>query len=258
MKLQFPIAKALGLSLIFLLSACQSTNQQEDQTSTAKTSKPNIIYILADDLGYGDLSSFGQQRFQTPNLDALANGGMILSQHYAGTTVCAPSRSSLMTGLHTGHTPIRGNKRIPPEGQQPLPTESLTIAEKLKTAGYINGAFGKWGLGGPGSIGAPENQGFDNFFGYLSQTLAHNYYPYHLWDNDQKVMLPQNEGKQEGVYAPNLIHDKALAFIEENKDTNFFLFYPSVIPHAELFAPEEYMAKYRGKFLPEKVYEGKG
>lgn len=256
MKLQFPIAKALGLSLIFLLSACQSTNQQEDQTSTAKTSKPNIIYILADDLGYGDLSSFGQQRFQTPNLDALANGGMILSQHYAGTTVCAPSRSSLMTGLHTGHTPIRGNKRIPPEGQQPLPTESLTIAEKLKTAGYINGAFGKWGLGGPGSIGAPENQGFDNFFGYLSQTLAHNYYPYHLWDNDQKVMLPQNEGKQEGVYAPNLIHDKALAFIEENKDTNFFLFYPSVIPHAELFAPEEYMAKYRGKFLPEKVYEG--
>ncbi len=257
MKLQFPIAKALGLCLIFLLSACQSTNQQEQQASTAKTSKPNIIYILADDLGYGDLSSFGQQRFQTPNLDALANGGMILSQHYAGTTVCAPSRSSLMTGLHTGHTPIRGNKRIPPEGQEPLPTESLTIAEKLKTAGYINGAFGKWGLGGPGSIGAPENQGFDNFFGYLSQTLAHNYYPYHLWDNDQKVMLPENEGKQEGVYAPNLIHDKALAFIEENKDTNFFLFYPSVIPHAELFAPEEYMAKYRGKFLPEKVYEGK-
>lgn len=256
MKLHSSIATAIALCFIFLLPACQSTNQEEESTSLSKTSPPNIIYILADDLGYGDLSSFGQQRFQTPHLDALTNGGMILSQHYAGTTVCAPSRSSLMTGLHTGHTPIRGNKRIPPEGQQPLPTESITIAEKLKTAGYINGAFGKWGLGGPGSIGAPENQGFDNFFGYLSQTLAHNYYPYHLWDNDQKVMLPENEGQQEGIYAPNLIHDKALAFLEENKDTNFFLFYPSVIPHAELFAPEEYMAKYRGQFLPEKVYNG--
>lgn len=256
MKLQFPITTAIGLCLIFLFPACQSNNQQGEQTSPPKASNPNIIYILADDLGYGDLSSFGQQRFQTPHLDALAKGGMILSQHYAGTTVCAPSRSSLMTGLHTGHTPIRGNKRVPPEGQQPLPAASITIAEKLKTAGYINGAFGKWGLGGPGSEGAPENQGFDSFFGYLSQSLAHNYYPYHLWDNDQKVILSENEGKKEGIYAPNLIHDKALDFLDTHKDTTFFLFYPSVIPHAELFAPEEYMAKYRGKFLPEKVYKG--
>ncbi|NRB47136.1 MAG: arylsulfatase [Saprospiraceae bacterium] len=246
------------LGSIFLLAcfSCQSPSPK-DETASQSPSKPNIIYILADDLGYGDIGVFGQQRFQTPHLDALARGGLMLTQHYAGTTVCAPSRSSLMTGLHTGHTPIRGNKRTPPEGQQPLPSESITIAEKLKEGGYVTGAFGKWGLGGPGSEGAPENQGFDTFFGYLCQTLAHNYYPYHLWNNQDKLMLAENEGKQEGIYAPNLIHEEALAFIEANKDTSFFLYYPSVIPHAELFAPSAYMEKHRGKYDPEKSYEGR-
>ncbi|MEZ5039178.1 MAG: arylsulfatase [Saprospiraceae bacterium] len=239
---------------IFLIS-CQS-NTSPEHTSSPSITKPNIVYILADDLGYGDLSVFGQKHFQTPHIDALANQGMILSQHYAGTTVCAPSRSSLLTGLHTGHTPIRGNKRTPPEGQEPLPAASVTIAEKLKEAGYITGAFGKWGLGGPGSVGAPENQGFDTFFGYLCQTLAHNYYPYHLWDNDQKVVLKENEGQLEGVYAPEMIHQQALDFIQQHKDTSFFLYYPTVIPHAELFAPERYMEKFRGQFLPEKSFQG--
>ncbi|MBX2877627.1 MAG: arylsulfatase [Saprospiraceae bacterium] len=246
----------LGIVFLLIGNACQPTAQTE-QTQSTSPPKPNIIYILADDLGYGDLSIFGQQRFQTPHLDALAKGGLRLTQHYAGTTVCAPSRSSLMTGLHTGHTPIRGNKRTPPEGQQPLPDASITIAEKLKQGGYVTGAFGKWGLGGPGSEGAPENQGFDTFFGYLCQTLAHNYYPYHLWDNQKKLMLDENEGHQEGIYAPNLIHEEALTFIEANKDTNFFLYYPSVIPHAELFAPEAYMEKHRGKYDPEKSFTGR-
>lgn len=247
--------RIVGFITCLLLGNCQSSSSSQQDT-TDPISPPNIIYILADDLGYGDVGVFGQQKFQTPHLDALAKGGLMLTQHYAGTTVCAPSRSSLMTGLHTGHTPIRGNKRTPPEGQQPLPDASTTIAEKLKQGGYVTGAFGKWGLGGPGSEGAPERQGFDTFFGYLCQTLAHNYYPYHLWDNQEKLMLEKNEGQQEGVYAPNLIHEEALAFIEANQDTNFFLYYPSVIPHAELFAPEVYMEKHKDKYLPEKAYQG--
>lgn len=242
--------------VLFALSSCQSSSSSTQETANVPK-KPNIIYILADDLGYGDLSILGQQHFQTPHLDALARDGMIMTQHYAGTTVCAPSRSSLMTGLHSGHTPIRGNKRTPPEGQQPLPDASTTIAEKLKQGGYVTGAFGKWGLGGPASEGAPEQQGFDTFFGYLCQTLAHNYYPYHLWDNQEKLVLSENADAQEGIYAPNLIHDKALRFIETHQDTSFFLYYPSVIPHAELFAPEAYMEKHRGKYLPEKAYQGK-
>lgn len=252
----FPIATTAVWVTLLTLFSCQPSSQSTSATADLPQ-KPNIIYILADDLGYGDLGVFGQQRFQTPHLDALANGGIVMTQHYAGTTVCAPSRSSLMTGLHTGHTPIRGNKRTPPEGQQPLPAASVTLAEKLKEGGYVTGAFGKWGLGGPGSEGAPERQGFDTFFGYLCQTLAHNYYPYHLWDNQDKLILSENEGNKEGVYAPNLIHEEALNFIETHQDTSFFLYYPSVIPHAELFAPEEYMEKHRGKYLPEKVYKGK-
>ncbi|MFC2115671.1 arylsulfatase [Bacteroidota bacterium] len=217
---------------------------------------PNIIYILADDLGYGDLSYLGQQYFETPNIDRLAAQGMQFTQHYSGSTVCAPSRSALMTGQHTGHTPIRGNKSVEPEGQWPITDETFTLAELLKQKGYVSGAFGKWGLGGPGTSGDPIHQGFDVFYGYNCQSLAHNYYPFHLWNNQEKVILAENDGNKQGIYAPILIHEKALEFIEENRDGPFFLYYPSVIPHAELFAPEEYMEKYRGKFLPENSYEG--
>ncbi|MDX2246910.1 MAG: arylsulfatase [Bacteroidia bacterium] len=217
---------------------------------------PNIIFILADDLGYGDLSCYGQQKFQTPHLDKLAAEGMLFTQHYAGTTVCAPSRSALMTGFHTGHTFIRGNKEVQPEGQHPLPDSAFTLAEMLKTRGYVTGAFGKWGLGFPGSEGDPNRQGFDEFLGYNCQRLAHSYYPRHLWHNQKKVELPQNAGTGKNLYAPDYIHRKTLDFIEKNKDTTFFLFVPNVIPHAELVTPDSLMSKFRGKFLPEKPFEG--
>lgn len=225
-------------------------------SSLSAQQKPNIVYILADDLGYGDLSCYGQKHFQTPNIDKLAQQGMLFTQHYSGCPVCAPSRSSLMTGLTTGHTPIRGNKQWQEEGQYPLPSQSFTIAEMLKSAGYVTGAFGKWGLGSPGSEGDPNNQGFDQFYGYNCQSLAHNYYPDHLWDNQTRVILKGNSGTQSKEYAPTLIHQKALEFIEKNKDKPFFLFYPTTIPHAELVAPEENMKEFRGKLIPEKVYKG--
>ena len=254
MKTQL-ILLLLALSLI----NCQgdgAKNESPNKNTLSAQRPPNIIFILADDLGYGDLSCYGQKKFTTPNIDRLAASGIRFTQHYAGSTVCAPSRSVIFTGLHTGHTPIRGNKEVKPEGQHPLPAETITIAEKLKNVGYVTGAFGKWGLGAPGSEGDPNNQGFDNFYGYNCQRQAHHYYPYHLWDNQTKVVLEANAEKGKGVYAPEPIHQQALSFIETNQDTNFFLFYPNVIPHAELFAPENYMEQYRGKFLPEKAYEG--
>ena len=216
---------------------------------------PNVIYILADDLGYGDLSSFGQEKFETPNIDRLARRGMVFTQHYSGSTVCAPSRSCLMTGQHTGHTPVRGNYEIYPEGQYPFPADVPTLPKLLKSAGYVTGAFGKWGLGYPGSVGDPINH-FDTFYGFNCQRLGHHYYPYHLWDNDEKDMLLGNEGKQKNQYAPDLIHERVLTFIRENKDKPFFCYVPSIIPHAELVAPEAYMAPFRGKFAPEVPYQG--
>jgi arylsulfatase A len=237
--------------LLALLFACSNKSKKEQVDA-----KPNIVYILADDLGYGDLSCYGQTHFSTPNIDKLASEGMLFTQHYAGTTVCAPSRSSLMTGQHTGHTPIRGNKGWEPEGQWPISEEAYTIAEMLQQTGYATGAFGKWGLGFIDTEGDPNKQGFDEFYGYNCQSLAHNYYPGHLWDNHEKIILEENSGDKFGTYAPELIHARALQFIEKNKDKPFFLYYPTTIPHAELLLPEENLAKYRGKFLPEKEYKG--
>lgn len=217
---------------------------------------PNIVYILTDDLGYGDLSCYGQQKFSTSNIDRLAREGMLFTQHYTGCTVSAPSRSCLMTGLHTGHTPIRGNKEWKPEGQWPLPAVSYTIAEMLKTKGYTTGAFGKWGLGFIDTEGDPDSQGFDEFYGYNCQSLAHNYYPDHLWHNHEKVLLHDNDKGKTGAYSADLIHKAALEFLETNKNKPFFLFYPTTIPHAELFAKEEYMKMFRGKFNPEKSFKG--
>lgn len=235
-------------SLLFSFS-CQTPPEEQKQ-------KPNVIFILADDLGYGDLSCYGQTKFSTPNIDKLANSGMLFTQHYSGATVCAPSRSALLTGMHTGHTPIRGNKEFQPEGQHPLPDSVETMAEILKSAGYATGAFGKWGLGYPGSEGNSNNQGFDEFYGYNCQRLAHHYYPYYLRDNGAIDSLLENKGKNKVVYAPEKIHQRALNFLEKNKDNPFFMFYPSAIPHAEMIAPEVYMKKRRGQFLPEKEYKG--
>ena len=218
--------------------------------------KPNVVFILTDDLGYGDLSSFGQERFQTPSIDRLALQGTRFTRSYSGTTVSAPSRASLLTGLHTGHTPIRGNKEIQPEGQFPLPEGTYTLFHLFKDAGYTTGAFGKWGLGFPGSTGEPVNQGVDHFFGYICQRMAHNYYPPYLWDNDTKVMLPENNGGKRATYSQDLIHEKALEFIEKQKDNPFFLYVPILLPHAELVVPEDSIIQhFRGQF-EETPYRG--
>jgi arylsulfatase A len=238
------------LSLALLLCAAAVFAQSPVQRP------PNLIYILADDLGYGDVGCYGQQRFATPHIDRLAAEGMIFRQHYSGSTVCAPARSSLITGLHTGRTPVRGNLEVQPEGQHPLPADTVTIAKLLKRAGYVSGVFGKWGLGYPGSEGEPLKQGFDRFFGYNCQRLGHHYYPYHLWDDTRKVMLEDNAGQMKNVYAPELIHQKTLAFIEQNRDRPFFCFVASIIPHADLDAPERYMARHRGQYGPETPYAG--
>jgi arylsulfatase A len=218
--------------------------------------KPNVIYILADDLGYGDLSAYGQTHFETPNLDFLAAGGMKFTQHYSGSTVCAPSRCALMTGKHIGHAVVRGNLEVQPEGQQPMPADTFTMAHMFKDAGYTTGLFGKWGLGAPGSVSEPLKMGFDRFYGYNCQRHAHHYYPYYLWDNDQRELLWGNFGMETETYAPDLIQEKLLTFVETNKDRPFFAFYALVQPHAEMFAPETVMEKYRGRYLPESSYEG--
>ncbi len=245
----------LPVSMLLILGQC--TSKPETTAAEAESATPpNIIYILADDLGYGDLSCYGQTKFSTPNIDKLAREGMLFTQHYSGNTVCAPSRSALMTGLHTGHTPIRGNKEIFPEGQHPLPDSIQTMAEALQSAGYTTGAFGKWGLGYPGSEGDPNRQGFDEFYGYNCQRYGHHYYPRHLWNNQDSIVLEANQEMNKGTYAPSLIHEQVLSFIDEHQNEPFFLYVPSVIPHAELVAPEEIMERFRGKYPPETPYEG--
>jgi len=178
----------ISLFIVILSSSCKSKVSEEKEQS-----RPNVIYILADDLGYGDVGFNGQSKFVTPNIDRLAADGMVFTQHYSGSTVCAPSRSTLLTGMHTGHTPVRGNKEVQPEGQYPMPGATYTLTEMLKDEGYRTGVFGKWGLGFPGSEGDPNMQGVDEFFGYNCQRLAHHYYPYHLWHNQEKVMLEYGE-----------------------------------------------------------------
>jgi arylsulfatase A len=252
------------LSLLFIFFGCSRAKEPTTEAMRFNGKKPNIIYILADDLGYGDLSCYGQQKFSTPHIDRLAAEGKLFTQHYAGSTVCAPSRSALMTGLHTGHTYVRGNRGLN-GGQYPLPDSVVTLAELLKEAGYVTGAFGKWGLGYPGSEGDPVNQGFDEFFGYNSQTIAHNYYPWDLYHNTEKITLAENEGENQGLYAPHLIQEKTLAFLEQHQDTTFFLYVPSIVPHAEMVAPKEYMAQFgeydasgafKSAFAPEKPFKG--
>jgi arylsulfatase A len=244
--------KFAGLQSAFFLTGCSQCLLSDGQSAR----RPNIIYILADDLGYGDLSCYGQEKFQTPNIDRLAREGMRFTQHYAGSTVCAPSRCVLMTGLHTGHCQIRGNKGMLPEGQYPLETNTPTVARLLQSAGYRTGAIGKWGLGGPGSSGEPNRQGFDYFYGYLCQSLAHSYYPAHLWRNGEKVVLEGNDpGTQTGRYSHDLLISEALEFIRRCRSEPFFLYLPLTIPHAELTVPADSLEQYRGRF-PETPWRG--
>ena len=227
------MTRSIGCCLLILF--CATSLSAQDHPSPTR---PNIILILADDLGYGDVGYEGQQKIYTPNIDRMAAEGMRFTQFYAGTAVCAPSRASLLTGLHTGHTPIRGNRGFKPEGQYPLPDSSLTIATVLQQHGYITGAFGKWGLGYPGSTGTPDKKGFSQFFGYNCQTLAHNYYPDHLWVDDRKLELPGNANK-DSVYSADLIHHRALQFLRDNRRHPFFLYLAYTLPHAALQVPHD-------------------
>ncbi len=224
----------ITIAALILASVLSGTNSGLPSAVAAK--KPNIIFIHADDLGYGDLSSYGQRNFKTPNIDRLASEGMRFTQYYAGSTVCAPSRSALMTGLHSGHTRIRGNARYP------LQAEDVTVAEVLKSAGYRTALIGKWGLGEAGTVGIPTKQGFDYFFGYLNQRHAHNYYPSFLWRNEERVKLrnivPNEDDEGSGVstnkldYSPDLFTAEALSFVEKNSQSPFFLYLAYITPHA--------------------------
>lgn len=207
----------------------------------APESRPNVIYIMADDLGYADITPYGQQLIETPNIERLAAQGMLLTQCYAGCTVSAPSRASLMTGLHTGHTYVRGNYEIDPEGQCPMPAGTYTLGTLFSNAGYVTGAFGKWGLGYPGSESVPSKVGFDRFYGYNCQRMAHTYYPDHLWDDDRRVDFHENVDPGRQTYSQDIIHAEALDFIHENAEAGrpFFAYLAYTLPHAELCLPHD-------------------
>jgi len=237
--------KKLSLPVLAMAATCVACVPEKEEEPKV----PNIIYILADDIGYGDLGCYGQEIIQTPNIDKLAQSGMMFTQHYSGSTVCAPSRSSLLTGQHTGHTYIRGNHEIMPEGQMPVSDERITLGKMLKNAGYVTGAFGKWGLGMPGTTGDPNQQGFDLFFGYMCQRQAHRYYPEYIWENGEKYYLEGNDLTNTQTYAQDVIQERTLDFIRENKNKPFFAYIPHLIPHAELVVPDDsILALYKGKF----------
>ena len=215
--------------LLLLPLVCSLLGPTPVQAGDAR--KPNIIFILADDLGYGDVGCYGQQVVKTPHLDQLAGRGMRFRHFYAGSTVCAPSRCVLMTGKHTGHAIIRGNSKIPPDMTDP------TVAQLLKALGYVTGIIGKWGLGEPGSVGVPNKQGFDYFYGYLNHHHAHNSYPDHLWRDQEKVAIPGNVVKdnvasQKATHSHDLFTKEALEFIDKNQKQPFFLYLAYTIPHA--------------------------
>ena len=240
----------VGGSLLAGMSACK-------KEAPAKEVPMNVIYILADDLGYGDIGCYGQQKIKTPNIDRMAQEGMLFTQHYAGCTVSAPSRCSLMTGLHTGHSQIRGNLEIKPEGQQPMTADTYTLGKLMKSAGYTTGIFGKWGLGYPGSSSVPSNMGFDEFFGYNCQRQAHSYYPDHLWHNNDTVFLHENDHEGRQVYSQDLIHEQALKFIRDNKDKPFYAMLTYTLPHAELNLPHDSIYRMYENAFEEVPYDGK-
>ncbi len=227
---------------LLLTTGCTSTTVEHT----------NVIYLLCDDMGYSDIEAYGQLKIETPNLNRLANQGMRFTQFYAGTSVSAPSRASLLTGQHTGHTHIRGNKEIQPEGQEPLDPQVETIGHLFQQHGYTTGCFGKWGLGYPGSGGEANNMGFDQFYGYNCQRKAHSYYPEYLWNNQEKEY-------QHGRYSQDAIHKHAIKFIEENRNRPFFGYFTYTIPHAELCQPQDSIVEmYRGRFEEPRSWHSDG
>jgi len=215
----------------------------------SQNTSPNVIFILADDLGYGDLGCYGQKFIETPNLDHLADEGIKFLNHYAGSPVCAPSRASLLTGLHTGNSPIRGNRERFPQGQFPLPDSTSNIARTLKEHEYNTKLIGKWGLGYPNSTGNPLQQGFDSFYGYNCQRRAHHYFPRKLWKDDEVVRM---SGK---TYSHDQFTQQALEYIKEQRDSSFFLFLTYTIPHAKLEIPQANTRYYATKIEDDPAFD---
>jgi len=226
----------------------------------ATPAKPNVIFILADDLGIGDLGCYGQQKIRTPNIDHLAADGMRFLQHYTGCSVCAPSRCALMTGKHMGHAAIRDNAQRGPseEGQRPMPQDTFTVARLMQNAGYYTGIIGKWGLGMPEDHSSPRDMGFNYSFGYLCQSMAHTYYPPYLWRNNERETLagnPSYDVSMKGViepkgeiYSHDMMASDALKFVRDHHDKPFFLYLAFTIPHLSLQVPEDSMAEYQGQW----------
>lgn len=276
--------KKINFLILFfsiILFSCQENKKEQTQ-------KPNIIYILADDLGYGELGCYGQGKIETPNIDKLAETGMLFTQHYSGSPVCAPSRCNLLTGLHPGHAVVRANhewnergnvwdyvemiKDSTLEGQYPIPETTITVASLLQQAGYVTGMAGKWGLGAPHTNSIPNKMGFDYFIGYNCQRQAHTYYPVHLYENENRLYLGNDTvkphlGLEEGAdpynpasydrfnlntYAPDVMQSKVLTFIEKNRDNPFFMYYATPIPHLPLQAPQKWVDYYVEKFGDEE------
>ncbi|MEO0473821.1 MAG: arylsulfatase [Bacteroidota bacterium] len=241
------------LLTIFLLTfaACQPTHTQ-DASAEGTPKPPNIIYILADDLGYADLGCYGQTRFSTPNLDRMAAEGIRFTQHYAGSTVCAPSRSALMTGLHAGHGRVRGNYESGPHGfgaGYELGPDDKTMAEYLQEAGYATGLVGKWGLGVNATTGRPNLKGFDSFYGFLNQGHAHKQFPEYLYRDTVKETIPENLDGQRGRYTGDIFTEEALTFIQQHQAAPFFLYLSYSTPHAELLVPDDSLFdRFRGKY----------
>lgn len=225
--------------------------------SAAERRAPNIIFIMADDLGPGDVGAFGQTKIRTPHLDRLAAEGMCFDHYYAGASVCSPTRSVLMTGQHTGHTPIRGNHGKAGVSRVPLAAATVTVAEVLKSAGYATALSGKWGLGEPGNEGIPNRQGFDRFLGYLNNDLAEFHHPEKIWRNETEIALPGNAGGRRGQYSSDFLTDEAVTFIAENRARPFFLYLAYIAPHAQLDAPDDAVTEYLGKF-PEPAVARQG
>ncbi|WP_290789977.1 arylsulfatase [Flavihumibacter sp. UBA7668] len=272
---------ALFVNLLFVLAIQLACNTSVRPTSDQpkKSALPNIIYIYADDLGYGELGCYGQTKIKTPHLDRMASEGMRFTQHYTSTPVCAPARAMLLTGLHGGHSTIRGNVELggfpdsAERGQAPLHAKAITIADLLKKKGYGTGIIGKWGLGMANTEGNPQLHGFDYSYGYLDQKQAHNYYPTHLWENGKWDSLHQPfidvhrrldpatavaadfDYFKGAVYAPDKMTEKAEQFIRNRKDQPFFLYLPYTIPHASLQVPDAWVEMYKGQF-DEKPYYG--
>lgn len=242
--------------------ACGSTPRHATSDKPKPRRPPNILLVIADDLGYAEVGCYGQRTIRTPHIDELSRRGVRFVEAYSGSCVCAPSRCTLLTGRHTGHCEIRDNKELAPTGQQPLGPDALTLAQMLRSQGYATGVIGKWGLGPPGSTGDPSRQGFDHFFGYLCQRHAHNHCPAYLYRNAERVELAGNKDRWESgvvipgsTYAPDLFRDEAVRFIDEHRDRPFFLLFATPVPHAAIQVPDDSLAPLVGT-IPDAPYDG--